>query len=71
MNLGKRLLRHLAREVVGQGGVYVELQVDLGNVPAQRFYQRIGMERDDDYVYNFMDDALLAFAGSKDDEENA
>jgi hypothetical protein len=29
------------------------------------------MERDDDYVYNFMDDALLAFAGSKDDEENA
>lgn len=71
MNLGKRLLRHLAREVVGQGGAYIELQVDLGNVTAQRFYQRIGMERDDDHVYNFMDDALLAFAGSEDDEENA
>jgi len=71
MNLGKRLLRRLAREVVGQGGAYIELQVDLGNVTAQRFYQRIGMERDDDHVYNFMDDALLAFAGSEDDEENA
>ena len=69
MRIGEHLLRHLARVVRDQGGVYIELQVDAGNVKAQRFYQRIGMERDADHVYNFMGEALLTFAAA--DEENA
>ncbi|MBN9245412.1 MAG: GNAT family N-acetyltransferase [Mesorhizobium sp.] len=67
--IGERLLRHLARAVCDQGGVYIELQVDAGNIVAQRFYQRIGMERDADHVYNFIGEALLTFAAA--DEETA
>lgn len=69
MRIGERLLRHLARAVRDQGGVYIELQVDAGNIVAQRFYQRIGMERDADHVYNFIGEALLTFAAA--DEETA
>ncbi|WP_246671208.1 GNAT family N-acetyltransferase [Mesorhizobium sp. 8] len=71
LRIGERLLRHLARAVRDQGGGYIELQVDAGNVSAQRFYQRIGMKRDADHVYQFMGDSLTAFAGKEDDEETA
>ncbi|WP_168734605.1 GNAT family N-acetyltransferase [Ollibium composti] len=69
LRIGERLLRHLARAVRDQGGGYIELQVDAGNVRAQRFYQRIGMERDADHVYQFMGESLTVFAGNQDDEE--
>ena len=69
MKIGEKLLRHLARAVRDQGGVYIELQVDAGNAKAQRFYQRIGMKRDADHVYQFMGEALLTFAAA--DEETA
>ena len=71
MKVGERLLRHLARAVRNRGGGYIELQVDAGNVKAQRFYQRIGMKRDADHVYQFMGESLTAFAGKEDDEETA
>ncbi len=69
MRIGERLLRHLARTVRDRGGGYIELQVDAGNLTAQRFYQRIGMERDADHVYQFMGESLMAFAGNQDDGE--
>lgn len=71
MRIGEHLLRHLARTVRDRGGGYIELQVDAGNLTAQHFYQRIGMERDADHVYQFMGESLMAFAGKEDDEDNA
>jgi ribosomal protein S18 acetylase RimI-like enzyme len=71
MRIGERLLRHLARAVRDQGGGYIELQVDAGNLAAQRFYQHIGMERDADHIYQFMGESLMTFAGKEDDEETA
>lgn len=67
--IGEHLLRHLARAVRDEGGGYIELQVDAGNLTAQRFYRRIGMERDADHVYQFMGESLTAFAGKENDEE--
>ncbi|WP_054314056.1 GNAT family N-acetyltransferase [Mesorhizobium sp. 1M-11] len=67
MKVGEKLLRHLARQVSGEGGVYLELAVDTGNVGAQRFYERIGMAHQaDDQVHRIIGDALFAFATAKD-----
>lgn len=65
--VGEKLLRQLAREVRGKGGVYLELAVDTGNVGAQRFYERIGIaHQDDDQVHRIIGDAFFAFAEAGD-----
>lgn len=72
MKIGEKLLRHLARTVRDQGGAYIELAVDRGNVAAQRFYERVGIaHQDDDQVHRIIGEAFFAFAGEDEDEENA
>lgn len=67
--VGEKLLRHLARQVSSEGGVYLELAVDTDNVGAQRFYERIGItHQDDDQVHRIIGDAFFAFAESSDFE---
>ncbi len=67
LKVGEALLRRLAREVRDQGGAYIELAVDTGNIPAQRFYQRIGVtHRDDDQIHRITGEAFFAFAEGKD-----
>jgi ribosomal protein S18 acetylase RimI-like enzyme len=67
MKIGERLLRHLARDVRGRGGAYIELSVDAGNVSAQRFYDRIGIiRRPDDQIHRIVGDAFFAFADQND-----
>lgn len=72
MKIGERLLRHLARAVRDQGGAYVELAVDTGNIAAQRFYERIGIaHQDEDQVHRIIGGAFFAFADADEDEESA
>jgi ribosomal protein S18 acetylase RimI-like enzyme len=72
MKVGERLLRHLARAVRDQGGAYIELAVDRGNLAAQRFYERVGIARqDNDQVHRIIGEAFFAFADADEDEENA
>ena len=67
MKVGEKLLRQLARLVKQEGGVYLELAVDTGNIGAQRFYERIGIaHQDDDQVHRIIGDAFLAFAEAGD-----
>ena len=67
MKVGERLLRHLARAIRDQGGAYIELAVDTGNLAAQRFYERVGIARqDDDQVHRIIGEAFFAFADEKD-----
>lgn len=70
LKVGERLLRHLARMVRDQGGAYIELAVDTGNVAAQRFYQRIGIaHQPDDQLHRIIGDAFFAFAAIQDGED--
>jgi len=72
MKVGERLLRHLARAIRDQGGAYIELAVDTGNLAAQRFYERVGIARqDDDQVHRIIGEAFFAFADADEDEEKA
>ena len=72
LKIGERLLRRLARDVRRQGGAYLELAVDTGNLAAQRFYERIGIAHQaDDQVYRIIGEAFLAFAGTEDFEERS
>ncbi|PLP61187.1 GNAT family N-acetyltransferase [Mesorhizobium loti] len=65
--VGEKLLRRLARQVNDEGGAYLELAVDTGNVGAQRFYERIGIaHQDDDQVHRIIGDAFFAFAAARD-----
>ncbi|OQM76615.1 GNAT family N-acetyltransferase [Manganibacter manganicus] len=65
LNIGEKLLRHLARNVAAQGGAYLELVVDSENFRAQRFYERIGLpHRDDDHVHRITGEAFLDFANN-------
>lgn len=65
--VGEKLLRCLARQVNDEGGVYLELAVDTGNIGAQRFYERIGItHQDDDQVHRIIGDAFFAFATAND-----
>lgn len=65
--VGEKLLRRLARQVTDEGGVYLELAVDTGNVGAQRFYERIGVAHQaDDQVHRIIGDEFFAFAAAKD-----
>ncbi|WP_315919689.1 GNAT family N-acetyltransferase [Mesorhizobium sp. SP-1A] len=69
MKVGEKLLRRLAHDIDTQGGVYIELAVDTGNLAAQRFYERIGIaHQGDDQVHRIAGDAFRAFA--KNDEEH-
>lgn len=64
--VGEKLLRHLAQQVNDEGGAYLELAVDSGNVGAQRFYERIGITHQaDDHVHRIIGDAFFAFATGK------
>ena len=68
--VGQKLLRRLAKQVNGDGGGYLELAVDTGNVGAQRFYERIGIaHQDDDQVHRIIGDAFVAFATARDFED--
>jgi ribosomal protein S18 acetylase RimI-like enzyme len=70
LNIGEKLLRHLAREVRDQGGAYLELVVDSENFRAQRFYERIGLpHRDDDHVHRVTGDAFFDFAAKGGDDK--
>jgi ribosomal protein S18 acetylase RimI-like enzyme len=70
LNIGEKLLRHLAREVRDRGGAYLELVVDSENFRAQRFYERIGLpHRDDDHVHRVVGEAFFDFAARDDKTE--
>lgn len=43
LGIGRRLLARLAAETRAEGGVYIRLAVDTGNVAAQAFYARAGL----------------------------
>lgn len=63
LGIGEKLLRHLAREVKREGGVYIELVADTGNFAAQRFYERVGIaHQGDDQVHRISGEAFAAFA---------
>lgn len=42
--IGERLIREVARIVKSEGGAYMRLAVDVENLSAQAFYDRMGME---------------------------
>ncbi|MDI7864459.1 GNAT family N-acetyltransferase [Rhizobiaceae bacterium n13] len=65
--VGETLLRAVAAWSRQRGGVYLRLAVDTANVPAQAFYERVGigwLEEDRDHgAYGA---AFLALAGNDD-----
>jgi ribosomal protein S18 acetylase RimI-like enzyme len=70
LKVGEKLLRRLARTVRAQGGAYLELAVDTGNLAAQRFYERAGItHRADDQIHRITGEAFFAFADT--DQEDA
>lgn len=70
LKIGEELLRRLARAVRDQGGTYIELVVDTGNIGAQRFYERIGItHRSDDQIHRVTGETFLALAQASDPEQ--
>jgi ribosomal protein S18 acetylase RimI-like enzyme len=61
--IGERLLREVARMVRAEGAVYMRLAVDVENLSAQAFYDRMGMELvKDDLIRAAFGDAFDALA---------
>lgn len=60
-NVGERLIRRVASLTREQGGAYLRLAVDTGNVSAQAFYERLGIARyPADRIHAAYDDAFQA-----------
>ncbi|BCH23973.1 GNAT family N-acetyltransferase [Mesorhizobium sp. L-8-3] len=60
-NIGERLIRRLASLTREQGGTYLRLAVDVDNVSAQAFYERLGIVRyPADRIHAAYDDAFQA-----------
>lgn len=68
--IAEKLMRHLARDVKRAGGAYIRLSVDIQNVSAQRFYEKIGMKwssAERIYAARHTDFAALAADNGDDD----
>ena len=62
--IGVALLRHTAAHVRSQGGSYLRLSVDVKNVSAQRFYERIGLAwSQEERIHAAYGDAFQLLAG--------
>ncbi|MDQ0322531.1 ribosomal protein S18 acetylase RimI-like enzyme [Pararhizobium capsulatum DSM 1112] len=61
---GVALLRHTAAHVRAQGGTYLRLSVDVNNVSAQRFYERLGLSwSQEERIHAAYGDAFQLLAG--------
>jgi len=61
--IAEKLMRRLGRDAKRAGGTYIRLSVDIENVSAQRFYEKIGMKwskAERIYVARHADFAALA-----------
>lgn len=64
--IGERLLREVARMVKAEGAVYMRLAVDVENLSAQAFYDRMGMELvKDDMIRAAFGEAFDALANGE------
>jgi len=62
--VGVALLRHTAAHIRASGGTYLRLSVDAKNVPAQHFYERMGLSwAEDERIHAAYGDAFEALAG--------
>lgn len=65
--LGLQLLRRAAADGLTQGAAFLTLDVERGNVGAERFYERLGFRRKDHETVFILDEApLLALVSAKD-----
>lgn len=70
MKVGESLLRETAAWSRERGGVYMRLAVDVGNVGAHAFYQKLGLSwLDSDREHGVYGEAFLALARSGTDKE--
>jgi ribosomal protein S18 acetylase RimI-like enzyme len=53
--IGEKLIRYLCKEAQEIGAVYVRLEVDLENVRATAFYERLGFETKRDQFNSFLE----------------
>ena len=61
-NVGERLLRHVARLSREAGAVYLRLSVDVDNVGAQAFYEKLAIRRSEyEQVHKITGEAFAAF----------
>ncbi len=67
--VGETLLRHVARLSRAAGGVYLRLSVDVDNVNAQAFYEKLGIGRADyEQIHKITGEAFAAFCDTGDDK---
>lgn len=60
--VGEQLLREAARRGSARGAQFIKLEVDIGNVGAARFYDRLGFHRkDEDRLFFLEQDGLKSF----------
>jgi len=64
LGIGEKLLRATIARVSANGGRYVRLSADAGNIQAQRFYEKMGLEWcREERIYALRGDAFAAAAG--------
>lgn len=67
--IADRLMQRLAAETQAKGGTYIRLSVDSGNVTAQRFYEKLGMEwSQDERIFAARGDVFAALADQDGDD---
>jgi ribosomal protein S18 acetylase RimI-like enzyme len=66
LKVGEALLRHVARRCRARGGSYLRLSVDVDNVGAQAFYNRLGIMRSEyEQIHRIMGGDFLAFCDGR------
>ena len=67
--LGEKLLRAAARRGREKGAAYLRLSVDVDNIRAQAFYERVGITHSrDEQIHMIKGEAFAALAASETDE---
>jgi ribosomal protein S18 acetylase RimI-like enzyme len=64
--VGERLLRAAARRGAARGAAYLRLSVDVANLGAQAFYERVGITHSrDEQIHMIKGEAFSAFAAGE------
>jgi ribosomal protein S18 acetylase RimI-like enzyme len=67
--IGEKLLRAAAHRGQAKGAGYLRLSVDIGNIRAQAFYERVGLIHSrDEQIHMIKGEAFRAFAANETDE---
>lgn len=64
--VGEALLRHVAKKSRAKGGAYLRLSVDVDNLGAQAFYNKLGITHSEyEQIHKVMGEAFFAFCDGR------